>query len=669
MWLGGAQVEVDLFHLEQTSLHRSDHPDLPAVHPDAVRVTELDRQLETCVGEFLTLGEPAVEQRPHAPEPQRMTHRAVVAQRVEHFELGGELLVEAADVAPFEQCAHQQEPALDEQARLTGLVSDRDHLPRGLDAGGERRRAECGDLPGEQHESEGRRIVERTSDSDRLHVAGSGRRRVGCHQLEPEVRQQPGAQHRWSSRLCSECLPVPFRVGCSDVAREVVPNAATKRRPGESFAVAEHTCEFPCLVVDPVGVGLAIAASRRLAELQQQCEVEMFVAIVVGAQGGDGALQETGSICVGHRFRRDARGRAGGVDRLGEVRRTRREEMGRVFGFAAGGVGDRRCGLRVPLLAPLDLDPIEGHLGDQGVHHRTSVQIDEIGLSSSDEQRLDVVAAEHRTDRLDRCTRPEHRHRADEVADGLSGSVEPSADDLAQCAVGPVGGGRQTRHLPHEERVASGRCVDSGRRERVGEQFGHIVHAETTEFDHADTSPECVQLGSDVCVRVCGIDGPVRRHDQHGRRGQAFGEEPEQRDRVGVGGMQVLDHENQWSSGRCLLHHLARRIEELETVRSARLAEHQLREVRPAVDTEQRPDDLHPGPVGRRRAVVPTTTPHHRDSGVSSGPGDLLGEPGLTDAGLADDQPTGTGGAGIRRDQIDHLGEFALSPDEILHLR
>jgi hypothetical protein len=226
---------------------------------------------------------------------------------------------------------------------------------------------------------------------------------------------------------------------------------------------------------------------------------------------------------------------------------------------------------------------------------------------------------------------------------------QPAVDHLPhrvhRCGARPAAAGccpglLQAAQLTDEQRVAAGAGVH-GRGGLPGDRgAGDLRH----QFANAG-GVETLQPGDRGCCRdatetVCGIVVPVGARQQQSAHGQLARGEFQQPQRVRVGPVQVIEHDQQSALGRNLGEMADHPVEDPEPVR--RLARHPgsgRGEVLLAAGQALRgPQHLGPRPEPGHSLALGATAPRHPHSASSGLVGESGDKRGLADSWLAGDQ-------------------------------
>jgi hypothetical protein len=256
--------------------------------------------------------------------------------------------------------------------------------------------------------------------------------------------------------------------------------------------------------------------------------------------------------------------------------------------------------------------------------------------------------------------------------------------------------GEEADDLGDEERVAVGLLVHRHRQRRRrlhpcdrGYEAGHLRLVQA-----AQKQPPVVlaagEVGQDSKQRMSPVHlgVPVAAHHQQPGTLQLPTQEPQQGQRRRIRPVQVVQHQQQRPAGGGRPQEAGQAVEQPEAGR-LRLGRRRGRQVRQAL-ADGRHDlgdvgrtgthvlaqrrrvacldigahDLDPGPEGGRALSLPAAAPQHQDAAGAGLGGQLLGQPGLADAGLAgqQDHPAPAGQGGLQVDG--ERGQLGLAADE-----
>ena len=255
----------------------------------------------------------------------------------------------------------------------------------------------------------------------------------------------------------------------------------------------------------------------------------------------------------------------------------------------------------------------------------------------------------------------------------------------------PAGlGSQQPGHLLDEERVAAGPPPDAADQrllglaaEDGGHQPGGLGLAERSKGQDGAPRDEAGEQG-DERVALGLLEVAPGAEDQQAGGREPAGQEVQELERRGVRPLQVFQDDDQRPLLGGRQQHRGQLVEQPELGRRGQLVpgrrpvgcRWQLgqepgqrggagREARRSpADGHERPEDLHPGPVGRRALPWPAPAPHHPRAATLRRGRRRRDHRRLADAGLAGEQDQPAPPAGQLLDGADELGEHVVPPDE-----
>jgi hypothetical protein len=286
---------------------------------------------------------------------------------------------------------------------------------------------------------------------------------------------------------------------------------------------------------------------------------------------------------------------------------------------------------------------------------------------------------------------PGHGGRPQQLQAGRAqpGQAPPDRLPDPERDPGRRAGGQQPGHLLDEERVAAGAPLHVGHERRVGraaeqpaDQQGHLVVAERAKRRDRGGGGQVGQQGAGLLAGGL-VELAPGGQDQGPGGGQAAGQEGEQLQRRRVGPLEVVEDHDQRPLPGGGQQHRGELVEQpdpggrvrlaglRERDRPGQLGQQPRRRGQPGgepsqalVGRDQRPQHLHPGPVGRRPLPLPAPAPGDPGAAPLGVGGRRRGHRGLAGAGLAGQQhqpaPAGGGGLGGAAE----LGEQLVPPDE-----
>ena len=355
-------------------------------------------------------------------------------------------------------------------------------------------------------------------------------------------------------------------------------------------------------------------------------------------------------------------------------------------------------------------------VADQRVREAQAAQAaghvrDDAGVGRLVEHVQQVVAGEFAPalERLEAELAPDHRREREDAAAVVGEPLQATLDHVThtlgnrQPPQGLTHRGletpfvhQQTHHLANEERIAFCLAVDSDddvawredSRRQLNETshiwFGEPAHVEAAR--HA-LAPE-LRDGRSERVTRADLDLPMRADKHDARLRELSSNELKQEQRRRVGGVEVVENDQERLRRPCRTEEGGRRIEKpkprvLRIVRrrcqhvSQQLTYlgHDLRELRGArpelstqvlwdLDADVRPQCLHPRPIGGRPTRFPAPAPQDTDALLLGSSGQLIRQPALADPGLASDEEEPAAPLHRVVEPGDQLAELALSPNK-----
>ena len=269
------------------------------------------------------------------------------------------------------------------------------------------------------------------------------------------------------------------------------------------------------------------------------------------------------------------------------------------------------------------------------------------------EQMQVELASDHgrEPERRDRLAR-EGRHAATDQVSNLLGDAQERIPGPLVEARERVAGREEADDLTEEERIASRDLVQPRDGPATHGRFGHRrdvrLDVRRRQAPQRDPPSDPGELGEDVGQLAHALVGiPVGRHEQDPRLGQRVSQEAQQQQRGLVPRVQIVQDDDgsgarrRPRSGSALTasNRRSRPPSGITAVgararRPGRAGAHdELLEI-----TAQRADDLKPGPVRWRAALLPAATRDDPHPSLRANPGELAHQPRLADARLARDQ-------------------------------
>ncbi len=307
------------------------------------------------------------------------------------------------------------------------------------------------------------------------------------------------------------------------------------------------------------------------------------------------------------------------------------------------------------------------------------------------------VAADHRGNLQDplavvgQAAEPLGDHRPDPLRQPALEHPGAAGDRIE-----PALAGQQPHHLGDEQRVAVGLLVQRRGQRRRGrhpghqrDEAGHVLLVQPAQ-QHPPAVPPSGQVGQGRHQRMPPVDlcVPVDAHHQQAGTLQLATHEAQQGQRRRVRPVQVVEDQQQRAAGGRRPQEGRQAVEQLEAghLRLDRRRAGQVRQTvadvrgqlgdvggtRAQVVAQRRrvagldvgADHLDPGPEGGCALSLPAAAPQHPGATRCRLGGQLLGQPGLADSGLAGQQhhPAVTGASGIQVGG--ERGQLALTTDE-----
>ena len=506
-----------------------------------------------------------------------------------------------------------------------------------------------------------------------------------------QARHQAGPQRRARGRAGQRLFQHADQRGIDEGEGKL--GAAAERDPPEQLGVAEGARQRGRLIAGGRGPRPLAGALVRFRHYQQQLGAgARRRRVVAGGQRLQRVLEMPGRLLVGVGGQRALAGGARVADGAGRIAAHPGApevvgQLGEAIGIAGGARRLQRPGHRGVQPGPLGgAQVLVDRLADQDVVEavaRAAVQRrDQPGLLGLGQRGGQVGrrVAVRRLQQAQRELAPDDGRHPQRGARRVRDARQVAAD-RGLHAVGdqhpvhqPLAGAQAVRddqphHLVHEQRRPLGRLHDGvdQRRRRRRAPDAPASRAATSSWRRRRSGKRCAlaldlgqqrrRLGAEARVGVA-----VGPDDQDAGAAQAAGDEREQAQRRAIGDVQIVEHQQQRRARGGRAQEAPDGVVEREAgglrggaggvggqagEPGAQLGEQRRQRGRPGAQRggqpgrllllDQRAQHLYPGPVGGRALGLPAAPPQDAHVGGGAG-GQLVGQAGLADPGLADQQ-------------------------------